>query len=42
MFPDKNNKDVAMVSAYPGYFIGSSSDTKQKRSLYTFSEIYAQ
>ena len=26
----------------PDIFIGSSSDTKQKRSLYTFSEIYAQ
>ena len=36
MFPDKNNKDVAMVSAYPGYFIGSSSDTKQKEACIRF------
>lgn len=36
MFPDKNNKDVAMVSAYPGYFIGSSSDTKQKGACIRF------
>ena len=36
MFPDKNNKDVDMVSAYPGYFIGSSSDTKQKEACIRF------
>ena len=33
---DENNKDVAMVSAYPGYFIGSSSDTKQKEACIRF------
>ena len=36
LFSDKNNKDVAMVSAYPGYFIGSSSDTKQKEACIRF------
>ena len=35
-FPDKDNENISLVSADPGYFIGSSSDEKQRKASIRF------